>query len=237
MNSQQLEELRELLKKEQKEVDEMLTHNDNFGMELASVHESLGELSSYDNHPADHGSELFEREKDLALSDHEEKHQHELEEALKRIDQGTYGQCAECGREIPFERLQALPTAVYCIEHQRDDKVSQRRPIEEEFLFPPFGRLSFDEKDTETEFDSEDSWQAVARYGTSVSPAYTEAGRSLNYNEVYIESDEAIGYVEDIEAFIITGIEGGAGENYDIERNAVYRAYIARNEGEGIMEE
>ncbi len=236
MNQEQMSQLRSIIYEEKKGLEDMLQENDHFGMEHAGVHESIGELSSYDNHPADYGSEMFERGKDLALNDHEEKHLHELNEALKRMDNATYGVCAKCGKEIPFERLEAMPTAVFCIEHQWDDEVSQRRPVEEQFLYPPFGRTSFDEKDNETEYDGEDSWQEVARYGTSESPSDMEAGRTLSYNDMYIESDEPIGYVEALEGFIVTDLDGGAGEDYDIVRNDIYKSYLERGEGEGILE-
>jgi YteA family regulatory protein len=231
VNKQQLNELKSIILTEKKGIEELLTSSDHFGMERSGIHESLDELSSYDNHPADQGSETFERGKDLALNDHEEKHLHELEEALKRMEMGTYGYCIRCHKEIPIERLYALPTAAYCIDHQVDDEVSIRRPIEEKILDPLFGQTRIDERRGQTGFDAEDAWQEVAEWGTSDTPSDMDSGRTLYYDEMYMDSDEPIGYVEPIESFVTTDIYGGAGENYEIQRNAVYKSYLARQDG------
>lgn len=49
----------------------------------------------------------------------EEKLHHEVTEALERIEQGTYGRCVDCGRQIPDARLQAVPYAACCIDCER----------------------------------------------------------------------------------------------------------------------
>src|SRR5690625_3494388 len=69
------------------------------------------ELSNYDNHPADAGSALFERSKDMALYEREERELDAINRALHAIEEGTYGICTVCGREIAYERLKAQPTA------------------------------------------------------------------------------------------------------------------------------
>jgi RNA polymerase-binding transcription factor DksA len=77
------------------------------------------ELADYDQHPADQGSETFEQELDettLAILDAEAK---DVAEAQKRLEEGTYGICIDGGEEIPVERLEAIPEALRCIEHQR----------------------------------------------------------------------------------------------------------------------
>ena len=79
---------------------------------------SLGELSSVDQHPADMASETFEREKDSALLTTLRARQSEIEAALARVDQGTYGKCEACGGSIGDERLDAFTMARFCIEHQ-----------------------------------------------------------------------------------------------------------------------
>jgi RNA polymerase-binding protein DksA len=78
---------------------------------------SLGELSSVDQHPADHASETFEREKELTIIESLEGQMGEIDAALARLDEGTYGKCEDCGKPIGEERLEARPTARYCIEH------------------------------------------------------------------------------------------------------------------------
>jgi RNA polymerase-binding protein DksA len=81
-----------------------------------SEQSSLGELSSVDQHPADHASETFEREKEMTIIDSLETQLNEIDAALGRLDDGTYGKCEDCGKPIGEERLEARPTARYCIE-------------------------------------------------------------------------------------------------------------------------
>jgi RNA polymerase-binding transcription factor DksA len=73
--------------------------------------DQLSELSDYDQHPADAGSETFEREKDASILEHLEAELEELQAALERIDAGTYGVDEVTGEPIAPERLEAVPTA------------------------------------------------------------------------------------------------------------------------------
>ena len=76
------------------------------------------ELATVDQHPADAGSETFEREKDMAILSNLEEQVSEIEKALARVDEGTYGTCEACGKPIGDERLEVVPTARYCVEDQ-----------------------------------------------------------------------------------------------------------------------
>ncbi|HWG57270.1 MAG TPA: TraR/DksA C4-type zinc finger protein [Gaiellaceae bacterium] len=80
-----------------------------------------GELvsSSADNHMADTASETYEREFDEGIEEGAQRQLREVDEALARIDEGTYGTCAACGNPIPEERLEALPWATLCIDDAR----------------------------------------------------------------------------------------------------------------------
>src|SRR5690348_9996404 len=64
-------------------------------------------------------SQVFEQQRDLALRDRNEQHLAEIEAAIARLDDGTYGACVRCGRPIAPERLDALPWAAHCIDCQR----------------------------------------------------------------------------------------------------------------------
>jgi RNA polymerase-binding protein DksA len=64
-------------------------------------------------------SQVFEQQRDLALRDHNSQHLEQVEAAIVRLADGTFGACARCGRPIAPERLEALPWAAYCIECQR----------------------------------------------------------------------------------------------------------------------
>jgi DnaK suppressor protein len=64
-------------------------------------------------------TQVFEQQRDLALRERNEIQLEAIEGALQRLDDGTFGTCARCGRPIAAERLEALPWASHCIECQR----------------------------------------------------------------------------------------------------------------------
>jgi RNA polymerase-binding transcription factor DksA len=80
--------------------------------------DSSAELSHFDQHPADAASDAFEREKDFAILGRVQSELEDVERALQRLDEGTYGTCEVCSRPIDDERLQAMPAARFCLEHQ-----------------------------------------------------------------------------------------------------------------------
>ena len=80
--------------------------------------DNVQELSSYDQHQADAGTETFDRERDLSLLEQVEGELADVEHAMQRLDDGTYGTCEACGEPIPDERLEALPAARFCVVHQ-----------------------------------------------------------------------------------------------------------------------
>jgi DnaK suppressor protein len=79
---------------------------------------SLGELSSIDQHPADIASDTFERSKALAVEEQFDRQLDQIGAAMERLDDGSFGHCVECGKEIGAERLEAVPATEYCAEHQ-----------------------------------------------------------------------------------------------------------------------
>ena len=74
------------------------------------------ELSSMPFHMADAGSDNFEQEFALDLMDSEKKMLAEINNALRRIEEGTYGVCEGKGEQIPKARLNAIPWAQYCVQ-------------------------------------------------------------------------------------------------------------------------
>ncbi len=90
--------------------------------------DSFSELSLADQHPADMGTETFEREKDYSIRTQVEAELGEIDKALKRVEDGTYGTCEVCGKRIPEERLKAVPWTRYCVDHQaqveRDTRIA-----------------------------------------------------------------------------------------------------------------
>jgi YteA family regulatory protein len=189
MEAEKLQEFRQRLVTEKARLEAELKQTDRYNLDQPMT-AALQELSAYDNHPADVGSELFEREKDLALWNNTKEIQQRIDEALDHMDKGIYGICEDCGREISLERLEALPYTTLCLKCQKqeeDHHQTRERPIEEEVLGPPFGRTFLDDADS-TGFDGEDAWQAVARYGTSESPS--DLGGLDSYGELFVDSDE-----------------------------------------------
>ena len=83
-----------------------------------SVAAEAGELSHVDQHPADEATELFETERDLGLEQDVHGQLREVEAAMERVEEGSYGVCEVCGRPIPDERLEAMPAARRCLEDQ-----------------------------------------------------------------------------------------------------------------------
>jgi RNA polymerase-binding transcription factor DksA len=98
-----------------------------------SQDDSLQELSSYDQHQADVATETFEREKDLTILDQVEGELADVENALQRLDAGTYGVCEACGEPIGDDRLEALPATRFCLKDQAEAEREQRIEAPAEF--------------------------------------------------------------------------------------------------------
>jgi DnaK suppressor protein len=76
------------------------------------------DLSSYSFHMADQGTDAMEREKSFLFASKEGRYLYRVEEALRRLynDPEDFGKCHSCKKDIPFERLEALPHARYCLD-------------------------------------------------------------------------------------------------------------------------
>jgi RNA polymerase-binding transcription factor DksA len=112
------EDARERLDVERRRLEDLRAGFDAQHLHDETEEESFSELSHIDNHPADTGSETFEREKDFSILEQVEAELEDVERALRRLDDGTYGRCQACGGEIPDDRLEAMPAARFCVEHQ-----------------------------------------------------------------------------------------------------------------------
>ncbi len=84
-----------------------------------SQREASGDLSNYGIHMADQGTDNFDREFALNLVSTEQDALYEIDEAIQRIDAGTYGICEMTGRPIERARLEVIPYARYCLEAQQ----------------------------------------------------------------------------------------------------------------------
>ena len=86
------------------------------------------ELSKIDQHPAELGTETFERELELTTLMIVEAELKDIDDALGKLEQGTYGVCEACGKPIDPERLEAKPWARFCVADQaRIEQALNRR--------------------------------------------------------------------------------------------------------------
>ena len=116
MTKKNLQHFEKRLLEERKRVLKELGHYDEtFG---SSPQAADGALSSYSFHMADQGTDAMEREKSFLFASKEGRYLYRVEEALRRLynDPAAFGKCHSCGKEIPFERLEALPHARYCLD-------------------------------------------------------------------------------------------------------------------------
>jgi DnaK suppressor protein len=109
---------RGLLLKQREHLLSTIEHHD-IGRTLLG--DEAGELSrsTADNHLADTASETYERELDEGLEEDAQEQLREVEDALGRIEAGSYGTCEACGKQIPEERLEAVPWTKLCIDDAR----------------------------------------------------------------------------------------------------------------------
>lgn len=88
------------------------------GLTGQSEGESLEALTLVSQHPADVGTETFDRERDLSILEQIEGELTDVERALGRLDEGSYGICEACGKAIDDVRLEARPEARLCLADQ-----------------------------------------------------------------------------------------------------------------------
>jgi len=116
-----------------------------------SHRDASGELSGYSLHMADAGTDTFDREFALSLVSNEQEAIYEIGEALKRIEEGTYGLCQMCEKSVRKERLEAVPFARLCVQCQSGIE-KERRGLAQ--LTPVFSTAAEDEA-AETEESEE----------------------------------------------------------------------------------
>lgn len=155
----------------------------------ASLRDSVDELSTVDNHPADLATELYDREKDLALQVHSEDLLGQITIALEKIAHGTYGFCDACSEPIAYDRLRAVPYTTLCINDANKKPIPSDRPVEEKLLHPAVDNSFRNREPHDALQDDEDTFQMVAQYGNSDTPADFE-GDYADYYELYSERDE-----------------------------------------------
>ena len=127
LSKEQIKQFREML----------LEERAKFAGEIRSIaqdasrnqREASGDLSAYTVHMADMSSDTYERELAMNLASTEQVVLYQIDEALKRMDEGTYGMCQSCNKPIALSRLKAVPYTSLCIDCQRDkEQKTKGRP-------------------------------------------------------------------------------------------------------------
>lgn len=184
--------LKDKLLQEKEKISKVL-YKMNETLEYGSMDEYFTELSAYDNHPADIGTEMFMMEQDKGLKNKLKDTLYEIDISLGDMDEGSYGFCIDCGKPIEENRLELIPYIKLCINCTNkklplEDKRNFRP--EEEDSISPFSK-SFDEGNA---MDREDSYQAVARYNKIEKDPSFSTG-----DDIGIFDEEDSGTVEDVE--------------------------------------
>lgn len=87
-------------------------------LEEGTLYQTTTDLTADVSSYAEVGTDNFERETALSIGSRESALLQDVSDALERIRNGSYGICEPCGREIPRKRLEAFPSARFCVECQ-----------------------------------------------------------------------------------------------------------------------
>ncbi|EMS73347.1 TraR/DksA C4-type zinc finger protein [Ruminiclostridium cellobioparum] len=198
MEKYRLDQLKGKLKEQEKQmINTIKTMHENGDADMSEHYPT--ELSNYDNHPADHGTELYILELNMALKVHEQTKLNDIQKALKKIDNGTYGICEHCQREIDFGRLNAKPSAGLCYECEMNLEAKEINTADQQYgeIFDsPFGRKYLN-KQEDDEFEGIDILNDVLKYGSSDSPQ--DMGGYADFEEYYTNELDNQGIVEEID--------------------------------------
>ena len=124
-SKQQLKQFRQLL----------ITERTKFASEIKSIaqdaakspREASGDLSAYTVHMADMAADTTERELSMNIVSSEQEVLYQIDDALKRLDDGSFGICQQCNKPISMSRLKAVPYASLCISCQRAKEQKNKR--------------------------------------------------------------------------------------------------------------
>jgi RNA polymerase-binding protein DksA len=120
MNKRERENFKKLLIKEKEKLLGELKHIIEDTQK--SQKEASGDISSYTYHMADVATDSYDREFSLDIASNERKILREIDEALRRIDDGSYGICLSCGKKIAKSRLKVIPHTNFCINCQQSQE-------------------------------------------------------------------------------------------------------------------
>ncbi|MFA5577666.1 MAG: TraR/DksA C4-type zinc finger protein [Tissierellaceae bacterium] len=182
MNNNKLDSFRKRLIKEKYNLLKTLNGMENM-KEFPSMDVYYSELSNYDNHPADIGTELFMMEQDNGFKNRMKSVLTEIEDSINDINSGSYGICRECGREIDENRLEAIPYVKTCIDcTDKKDSLIDKDMDNRQFISVKEGRGSSfsDSREDMLIFDREDAYQKLAQFNHVHSDPSFHTGDNLN---------------------------------------------------------
>lgn len=115
MRKTDLQRFRKLLQEEKERVSQSLANHEKL-IKHQDGQSGLETGKAHSNHMADQGSDEFQYETTIKFANTEGRYLYNIEEALKRIEDGTYGKCTGCNKNIALPRLRRLPYTRMCIE-------------------------------------------------------------------------------------------------------------------------
>lgn len=115
MRKTEMARFRKLLMEEKDRVSQSLAKHEKI-IKHTDDQSGLEAGKAHSNHMADQGSDEFQYEATIKIAHTEGRYLYSIEEALARIENGTYGKCTECGLAIGLPRLKRLPATRMCIE-------------------------------------------------------------------------------------------------------------------------
>lgn len=168
MNKEKLNFYRNKLNQEKERVEGIIQQLKDNGMTKNNA-EVSGELSFYDNHPADTAGDTLNVEIGRSLESNELSLLNKIDRALGSIDNGTYGTCKQCGKDIDEGRLEFLSYAENCIECE--DTISKiktynsnSRVVEESVITEPFGSTFSEDSENDIGLDAGDIYKKLADF-------------------------------------------------------------------------
>lgn len=117
LTKNELKEFKKLVLKRKEEILDEIKHISEDTLKK-SQKEASGDISGYTYHMADVATDTYDREFSLSLASNERKSIYEFDDALKRIEEGTFGICEDCKSLIAKIRLKAVPQARLCVKCQ-----------------------------------------------------------------------------------------------------------------------
>ncbi len=113
----ELNEFKKIILKRKEEIDDEIKHISNDTLKK-SQKDASGDISGYTYHMADVATDNYDREFSLGLASNDRQSLYDLNDALKRIEDGTFGICEDCKCLITKVRLKAVPQARLCVKCQ-----------------------------------------------------------------------------------------------------------------------